>query len=305
MLDWPGPSAAPASSTSFDRALAFSRTRGWVTAEELGTLRGKRVAIAGMGGVGGAHLLTLARLGIGRFHVADHDVFEVENVNRQAGASMRTLGRPKVEVMAEMATDVIPDLELATFPDGVDADRVEPFLDGVDLYVDGLDLFAIEPRRRVFEACARRGIPAITAAPLGMGAAVLVFLPGKMTFERYFGLEGHDPEGQVLRFLVGLAPRALHRHYLVDPSTLDLAAQRAPSTPMAVDLCAGVAATNALKILLGRGRVLAAPWGLQLDAYQNRAKRTWRPGGHRNPLQQLWLFMTRRALRRPWPGLHR
>ena len=52
---------------SFDYGTAFSRNIGWVTAAEQETLRGKRVAIAGLGGVGGVHLLTLARLGIEHF----------------------------------------------------------------------------------------------------------------------------------------------------------------------------------------------------------------------------------------------
>jgi tRNA A37 threonylcarbamoyladenosine dehydratase len=48
----------------FDYATAFSRTIGWMTSAEQPKLRSKRVAIAGLGGVGGAHLLTLTRLGI-------------------------------------------------------------------------------------------------------------------------------------------------------------------------------------------------------------------------------------------------
>lgn len=81
---------------SFDYAAAFSRNIGWVTEAEQQALRGKRVAIAGMGGVGGVHLLTLARLGIGAFNIADFDDFDIVNFNRQAGALVSTLGRPKV-----------------------------------------------------------------------------------------------------------------------------------------------------------------------------------------------------------------
>ncbi|MGD9164813.1 MAG: ThiF family adenylyltransferase, partial [Chromatiales bacterium] len=51
-----------------------------------------------------------------------------------------------------------------------------------------------------------------------------------------------------------------------------------------------------LKLLLGRGRVLAAPWGLQFDAYENRLHRTWRPGGNRHPLQRLAIKLGERAL---------
>lgn len=56
---------------------AFSRNLGWTTEWEQAAFRLKRVAIAGMGGVGGIHLLTLARLGIGQFHIADFDRFDV------------------------------------------------------------------------------------------------------------------------------------------------------------------------------------------------------------------------------------
>jgi tRNA A37 threonylcarbamoyladenosine dehydratase len=79
-------------STSFSYTQAFSRNIGWVTAAEQQVLRGKRVAIAGMGGVGGVHLLTLARLGVGAFHVADFDTFDIANFNRQVGAAVSTLG---------------------------------------------------------------------------------------------------------------------------------------------------------------------------------------------------------------------
>ncbi|BBB59506.1 hypothetical protein UNDKW_1233 [Undibacterium sp. KW1] len=71
---------------SFDYDQAFSRNLGWFTEAEQAQLRGKKAAIAGMGGVGGAHLLTLARLGIGAFHIADFDQFDLPNMNRQAGA---------------------------------------------------------------------------------------------------------------------------------------------------------------------------------------------------------------------------
>src|SRR5688572_3034414 len=74
---------------------AFKRNRGLITEEEQQKLRNSRVAIAGMGGVGGVHLITLARLGIGKFTIADPDVFDVPNFNRQYGATISNLGRNK------------------------------------------------------------------------------------------------------------------------------------------------------------------------------------------------------------------
>ncbi len=278
---------------------AFARNLGWVADHEQEMLRGKTAAIAGLGGVGGVHLLTLARLGIGGFNVADFDSFDIANFNRQVGATVSSLGKSKVDVLSGMALDINPELRIRQFPAGVDELNVDGFLSGVDIYIDGLDFFAFEARRLVFAACARRGIPAVTVAPVGMGAALLTFLPGRMSFDDYFQWGEDPPETELaLRFLVGLAPAGLHRGSLVDSSRVDLAAHRTPSTIMACQLCAGVAATEALKILLGRGPVRCAPHGVQFDAYSNRLVRTWRPGGNRHPLQRLALWLGRRQLLR-------
>lgn len=275
---------------------AFSRNLGWVREDEQQRLRGKRIAIAGLGGVGGSHLLTLARLGVGSFHVADFDRFAVANFNRQAGAMVSTLDRPKIDVLSEMALDINPELTIERFPMGVEADRIDVFLKDVDLYVDGLDYFALDIRRKVFARCAELGIPAVTAAPLGMGVALLNFIPGSMTFEDYFQLDGLSPDEQAIRFLLGLSPRMLQIAYLVDRSRVDFASKRGPSTVMACQLCAGFAATEALKILLGRGPLLKAPRGVHFDAYRYRLIRTWRPGGNRNLLQRAALAVARRQL---------
>jgi molybdopterin/thiamine biosynthesis adenylyltransferase len=286
----------------FDYDTAFSRNIGWLTEAEQLSLRGKRIAVAGLGGVGGSHVLTLARLGIGAFNLADFDTFALANFNRQAGAMVSTLERPKLDVIAGMAKDINPELDIKVFPRGVSPENLDDFLDGVDVYVDGLDFFAFAARRATFAACARRGVPAVTSAPIGMGVAHLTFLPGRMTFEEYFRLEGLTESEQALRFLLGLSPAMLQRAYLIDPTRVSLAEHRGPSTPMACQLCAGVAATETLKILLGRGKVLAAPWGMHFDAYRGKFVKTWRPGGNNNPLQRLALAIARRTLGKGAPA---
>jgi molybdopterin/thiamine biosynthesis adenylyltransferase len=280
----------------FDYDEAFSRNLGWVTADEQASLRRKRVAIAGMGGTGGWQLLTLARLGVGGFNIADFDTFSLANFNRQAGATMSTLGRLKVEVLAEMARDINPELDIRAFPSGVTTANVDEFFTDVDLYVDSLDYFAFDARAMVHRKCAEKRIPAIIVAPLGMGAALVSFLPGKMTFEEYFGW-GDLPEGEkAIRFLAGLAPSVLQRTYLADPSRVRLGERAGPSTGMACQLAAGVAGTEALKILLGRGKVFCAPYAIQFDAFRNRVARTRRAAGPRSMRQRVMLTYLRRRL---------
>jgi hypothetical protein len=287
-----------AASSAFDYSEAFSRNIGWITDTELGLLRRKRIAIAGLGGAGGYHLLTLARLGVGQFSLAEYDRFELVNFNRQVGAMVSTIGRPKLDVLIAMARDINPEIDIRPFPNGVTTENLDTFLEEAAIYVDGLDFFAFAARRATYAACARLGIPTTLAVPFGMGVSAITFLPGRMTFEEYFGLEGFAESEQAIRFLVGVSPAMLQRTYLADPTKVNLAERRGPSTPMACQLCAGVAATEALKILLDRGKVLAAPWGFHFDPYRNKYVRTWRPGGIRNPLQKLMIAAIRRQLAR-------
>ncbi|OGB11413.1 MAG: hypothetical protein A3E79_14295 [Burkholderiales bacterium RIFCSPHIGHO2_12_FULL_61_11] len=286
-----------AGSIPFDYDSAFSRNIGWVTQAEQARLRKSRIAIAGLGGVGGAHLLTLTRLGISHFNISDFDDFDVQNLNRQAGACMSAMGQPKIDTVARMARDINPEIDLRLFPQGINPENVDEFLRDVDVYVDGLDFFALPARRMVFAKCREKGIPALTAAPLGMGVAFLYFRPDGMSFEQYFKVEGHESQEQYARFIAGLSPAMVQRDYLVAPEAVNFQEHRGPSTIMACDLCAGVMGASVLKLLLGRGAIKAAPWGLQFDAYHQKLKLTWRPFGNANPLQQLLLKFIRPVLR--------
>lgn len=279
----------------FTYETAFARNLGWFTEPEQFALRGKCVAIAGQGGVGGVHLLTLARLGIGAFHIADADTFDLVNFNRQIGATMQTIGRPKVEVLNEMALAINPDLRIERFDEGVTSENIDRFLRGVDLFVDGFDFFAIDIRRRVFARCSELGIPSITAAPIGMGTAFLAFSPRGMSFEEYFRLKGQPESEQLIRFLVGLMPKGLQRGYLVDPGRVDLPARRTPSTIAGCELSAGVTAVTAAKILLGRGGVRFAPYHQHYDAYRGRLSVSKLIFGNAGPMQRLKLALARKA----------
>lgn len=286
----------------FDYGVAFSRNLGWVTEEEQLVLKGKKVAIAGLGGVGGSHLITLARLGIASFSIADMDVFDWPNLNRQAGAFASTMDHPKIDVMSNVLKDINPEAVIQAFPDGVTDHNLEAFLDGVDLYVDSLDVFCMDIRRKVFAKCHEKGIPAITAAPTGMGTAVLAFSKNSMSFDEYFDYADDDFETQVVKFIVGVSPSMLQKSYLVKKGTFDVSLRAAPSVPMGIDLAAGAACANALKILLGRGPVAYAPHGVHFDAYLNRLKKTWVPFGNRNPLQKLKILFVKSILARQKKG---
>src|SRR5579864_2096593 len=100
--------AEPPASSGWSYGDAFSRNLGLISVEEQQRLRNSRVAVPGLGGVGGVIAVTLARLGIGRFTIADPDVFEVRNFNRQYGATCATVGLSKAQVMDKIVRDINP-----------------------------------------------------------------------------------------------------------------------------------------------------------------------------------------------------
>lgn len=281
----------------FDYGTAFSRNLGWLTDQEQARLRRSRIAIAGMGGVGGIHMLTLARMGVGNFSIADMDRFELVNFNRQMGASLRTLGKPKVHSVLMLAREINPEIDARVFDEGVTEDNLDAFLDGCDAYIDGLDFFVLDIRRKLFARARERGIPAITAGPLGFGTGFIIFTPDGMSFEDYFRFEGCTPEQQYLRFLFGLTPWPRHMRYLGDRARVDMDNKRGPSTAAACQLCAGVAATQAVKLIIGRGKVWPAPHYHQFDPFDDRYLRGRLRWGNAGPVQQVKLFLADRLMK--------
>lgn len=276
----------------FEYHEAFSRNIGWISKQEEYVLSHKCVAIAGMGGAGGIHLLTLIRMGLQHFKISDLDDFEVANFNRQVGATMSTVGRSKVDVLREMALDINPNVTIEVFPDGINEGNVTEFLEGVDVYVDGVDFFVFDARQLIFQRCRQMAIPAVTAAPLGFSTALLVFTDDSMSFDDYFNLGDSDvnDRAKAVRLMTGLAPAGLHGPALIDPDAMCLEEKRGPSTFIGCELVAAFACTAAIKIMLNRGPLLKAPKSLQCDVFSNRFVKVNRPLGFHNPLQRLLRF---------------
>jgi molybdopterin/thiamine biosynthesis adenylyltransferase/nitroreductase len=266
---------------------AFSRDIGLLSRADQMALAGARVAIAGLGGVGGVHLVTLARAGVGKFHIADFDVYEPANMNRQFGATVPALGRAKLDVMEEEALAINPFLEIRKFDTGVTAANVDDFLDGVDVVMDGVDFFCFEARRMVFNRARAKGIPVVTAGPLGYSSALLVFSPDGMGFDEYFDVDDQTSNRDALiAFAVGLAPRSTHGRYM-DFSRVSFNRRRGPSLDVACQLCSALAVTEAMRLILKKEGLAPAPAYRQFDPYLNRFVTGRLRWGNRGPLQRL------------------
>lgn len=254
--------------TSFAYETAFARNLGLVSPEEQARLRDARIALPGLGGVGGAHLQTLARMGIGSFHLADPDRFECANTQRQLGACAATFGRNKAEVMADQARQINPQAELKVFPAGLTTGNLDAFLKGVDVVVDGIEFFRIETRRMLYAACRRKRIPVVNAGPIGYGAALLVFMPEDPSFDEYFRFAPEATRAeQLLSFLLNLNPGATAD---IDPRYVDFEKEKGPALASACLLCAGLASTEVLKLLTRRGDPARVGRGIYLDPFRGR-----------------------------------
>ena len=90
----------------------FSRTELLLGKEALDKLAGSRVAVFGIGGVGGYVCEALVRSGVGEFDLVDDDKVCLTNLNRQIIATRKTIGKYKVEVMRDRILEINPDAKV-------------------------------------------------------------------------------------------------------------------------------------------------------------------------------------------------
>lgn len=283
---------------SFDYATAFSRNLGFLSPKEQERLRTATVAIAGLGGTGGAQAQALARMGIGGFALADPDTFELANFNRQAGAFMDTLGRGKAQVTAEIVRAINPEAKIRLLEEGIGDNNIDAFLDGADLVVDSLDFYCFDERFLLYAKARERGLWVLTAPPLGFGFTMLCFDPKGMSFEEYFGFHpAMDEKKRLIAWIAGLAPRLYSLRYL-NQEAISLAGGRLPSVGAAPFLIAGAIAAEAVNLLTGKFPPLAVPSVYQFDALRRRfCLKTYR-WGMQSPLQKLRRKLLTKRLKR-------
>ena len=283
----------------FNYYKAFERTIGWISKEEQEILKSKHIAIGGLGGTGGYYALTLARLGFERFSLADNDYFDLNNLNRQAGAFLHNLKKNKAEVLAEMITGINPNISVKVFSRGIDEANIDDFLKGVDFYLNAMGLSSVDIQTDIFNSCRQKRIPATTVIVPGFGASLINFHPNSMSYDQYFQAKGYSREEQAIRLIVGHNPRLMAARYLIADDSVRFKEYDGPVNPMACVLAAGLACTYLVKIILGRNGVYWSPWSYQLDVYLGRMVKTWRPGGNRNLLQRIALHYLRKRFQIP------
>ena len=144
----------------------FVRAELLIGEEGLARLRSAKVAVFGIGGVGGYAVEALARSGVGHFLLVDNDVVSESNLNRQIIALRSTIGKCKTQVMKERIADICPETVVETrecffLPDNADTFALE----GYDYVIDAID--TVSGKIALAECCQRAGTRIISAMGAG------------------------------------------------------------------------------------------------------------------------------------------
>lgn len=117
------------------------RTKILFGEERMQRIENAHVLIVGLGGVGSWAAEMLCRAGVGKMYLIDSDVVEETNINRQLVALHSTVGKPKVEVLAERLRDINPDIQLTVMIGFLNEINIKPLLDDIhfDFIVDAID----------------------------------------------------------------------------------------------------------------------------------------------------------------------
>jgi sulfur-carrier protein adenylyltransferase/sulfurtransferase len=279
---------------SYDKA--FCRNHGFLTSEEQKKLRSACIAVAGLGGAGGAQALALTRLGIGNFKLADLDVYELSNFNRQMGSSIHSLGKKKTHTTRDQILSINPEASVTLYEEGISASSIDGFMENVDVIMDALDFNCFAERFLLYRKAREKGIWIVMVAPTGFGSSLFVFDPKGMTFEDYFGIHEKMPHfDKYFDFAYGLTPSPFMLRYM-DMKAVKLSEGRLPCVSPGFFVTSGVAATEAMKIILNKKPLKAVPWMSQFDAYLYRYASKYYPMGMRSPLQRCKKWIIRKTL---------
>ena len=144
----------------------FSRTEALIGKENQDKLKKAKVAVFGLGGVGGHTTEALVRAGIGHIVLVDYDTYDITNINRQIGALHSTVGKYKVDVMKERILDINPNAIVETYrPEEIEGQE-SSIVDSTFTYVvDAID--TMKNKLELIEKCSKENVPIITMTGAG------------------------------------------------------------------------------------------------------------------------------------------
>ena len=135
--------------------------------EGIEKLKNANVLVVGLGGVGSFAAEFLARAGVGNLTIVDGDTVDITNVNRQLPALHSTVGKNKVEVVAERILDINPEVQLIPINEFLSPERMDEMLENnkFDYVLDCID--SVSPKLALIKACRKRKIKIVSSMGAG------------------------------------------------------------------------------------------------------------------------------------------
>ena len=144
----------------------FSRTQLLIGADAIKKLSESRVAVFGIGGVGGYVCEALLRSGVGHFDLIDDDKVCLTNLNRQILATRKTVGKYKAEVMAERMQEINPEADIRIHKCFFLPENADDFpFDEYDYVIDAVD--TVTAKLELIMRCKEKNVPVISAMGAG------------------------------------------------------------------------------------------------------------------------------------------
>jgi|GEM_PF-1684390 len=171
----------------------FGRNNGIYSDEDVEKIRAAKVGIAGLGGSGGYSLMFLTHMGFEHFKVADLDVYEEHNKNRQLGAFAQNIGKPKTDSLVYMARSLNPYIDIEVYDEGISSENAESFVDGCDFIIETMDFNVPDAKFSLHDAAMKAGTYISTSPSPVYGAPTFNFGPGTRSFGESFGLDRDNP----------------------------------------------------------------------------------------------------------------
>ena len=149
-------------------------------------LKGSKVCLVGVGGLGSPASMQLAAMGVGFLRIVDRDFVELTNLHRQHLYSVDDVGVPKVEAAAKRLRHLNPYITVEPLPLSVNETTAEDLVRGMDVVVDGLDSMAA--RYAINRACIKLGVPYVFGAAITTNGNVSTIVPGETAcLECFYG----------------------------------------------------------------------------------------------------------------------
>ncbi|MBF7096963.1 HesA/MoeB/ThiF family protein [Alkalibacter mobilis] len=173
--------------------LRYARNIGTFTEAEMEALLSKKIGIVGCGGLGGYLIEIMARLGVSEMIVADKDVFDESNLNRQLLSDEKSLGLPKAEKAKNRVAEINSNIKVNHYVGEVNLKNGLEIFKGVDLILDGVD--SIKARFVLQELAEKLDVPMIHGAIAGWYGQVTTVFPGDRTLDLIYPSDVPDVKG--------------------------------------------------------------------------------------------------------------